>query len=86
MKLLLAISVFVIALSVMIEPTSADSDSPSIKDRFESFGASIWDAAVKVGEKTKSAFKGLSESEPITKAKGWISDTVQKIKNKVSSD
>ncbi|CAH2319001.1 cGMP-inhibited 3, 5 -cyclic phosphodiesterase B [Pelobates cultripes] len=84
MKLLLAISVFVIALSVMIEPTSADSDSPSIKDRFESIGASIWDAAVKVGEKTKSAFKGLSESEPITKAKGWISETVQKIKKKPS--
>lgn len=65
-------------------PSSAESDEPSLKDRFKSFGESIKDAALKVGEKAKSAYEDLHKSDFGTKTRNFFSESVQKIKEKFS--
>ncbi|XP_075047699.1 apolipoprotein C-I [Mixophyes fleayi] len=84
MKLLLAVSVVLIALTVLAEPSSAESEQPSVKERFQSFGESVKDAATKVGEKTKAVFKDIHESEFATKTRDFFSDGFKKIKEKFS--
>ncbi|XP_053308689.1 apolipoprotein C-I-like [Spea bombifrons] len=82
MKLLLAVSVIVVALFVMAGPTSASEDSSSVKDHFESFGSSVREFATKVGEKTKTAFEKLHKSEFATKTRDWFSDAFKNVKEK----
>ncbi|XP_063798666.1 apolipoprotein C-I-like isoform X1 [Pseudophryne corroboree] len=84
MKLILAVSVVLVALSVMAEPSSAQSEESTIKTGLKSFVESVKQVATKVGEKTKAVFKELHESEPATKARNFFSDTFQKIKDKLS--
>ncbi|XP_040290093.1 apolipoprotein C-I-like isoform X2 [Bufo bufo] len=84
MKLLLALSVVLIALSVLAEPSSAESQEPSVKEKFKNIGEAIKDAAVKVGEKAKSVYKDLHESEIGTKTRNFFTESFQKIKNKFS--
>ncbi|XP_056397953.1 apolipoprotein C-I-like [Hyla sarda] len=82
MKLLLALSVVLITLSVLAEPSSADSQEPSVKDRFRNIGESIKDAFTKAGEKTKSAFEELHKSDVVKQTSNFFKDTFQKIKDK----
>ncbi|XP_044128899.1 apolipoprotein C-I-like isoform X2 [Bufo gargarizans] len=84
MKLLLALSVVLIALSVLAEPSSAESQEPSVKEKFKNIGEAIKDAAVKVGEKAKSVIKDLHDSKFGTKTRELFTEGIQKIKNKFS--
>ncbi|KAM8927303.1 apolipoprotein C-I [Pelodytes ibericus] len=86
MKLLLAVSVIVIALSVLAEPTSAQSPSPpTFKDRVDNFGSSIGDMATKFGEKAKTVLKDIHNSEILTKTRNWFTDTYQNLKQKLKT-
>ncbi|XP_069804444.1 apolipoprotein C-I-like [Dendropsophus ebraccatus] len=80
MKLLLALAVVIFTLSALAEPSSADSQEPSLKDRFRSIGESIKDAASKVGDK----FKEVHNSEFMTKARNLFKEGIEKIKDKFS--
>ncbi|KAG8567659.1 hypothetical protein GDO81_013732 [Engystomops pustulosus] len=84
MKLLLALSVVLIVLSVLTEPASADSDEPSIKEKFKKFGESVKYVAVKVGEKAKSAIKEIHDSAFATKARSIFTEGIQQLKDKFS--
>ncbi|XP_069596861.1 apolipoprotein C-I-like [Ranitomeya imitator] len=84
MKLLLALSVVLMALAVLPESTSAETKEPSIKDQLKSFGETVKAAATSVGEQTKAAFEKLHNSEFATSARKIFSDGIEKIKNKFS--
>ncbi|KAM4703604.1 apolipoprotein C-I [Rhinophrynus dorsalis] len=84
MKLLLALSVVLVTLFVVTEASSAESSSPTVMERFESFGDSLKEAATKISEKAKSVYKDLHDSEFGTKTRNWFSDTYQKVKGKIS--
>ncbi|KAM4016506.1 apolipoprotein C-I [Anomaloglossus baeobatrachus] len=85
MRLLLALSVVLIALAVLPEPSSAQTqDAPSVKDRLKSIGETIKTAATNFGEKTKTAFEDLHNSEFATSTRNFFSEKFQNIKNKFS--
>ncbi|XP_069804445.1 apolipoprotein C-I-like [Dendropsophus ebraccatus] len=80
MKLLLALAVVIFTLSALAEPSSADSQKPSLKDRFTSIGESIKDAVTEVGDK----FKEVHNSEFLTKARNLFKEWLENIKEKIS--
>ncbi|XP_073426911.1 apolipoprotein C-I-like [Dendrobates tinctorius] len=83
MRLLLALSVVLIALAVLPESSSAQEE-PSLKDRLKFFGEKIKATAVSVGEETKAAFENLHKSEFATNARKIFTDGIEKIKSKFS--
>ncbi|KAG9482112.1 hypothetical protein GDO78_011027 [Eleutherodactylus coqui] len=84
MKLLLALSVVFIALSVLAEPSAAEPQESSLADRFRSFGESIKGAFKQVGDKAKEAVDKLHESDFGKKTREVFSDSVKKIKDTFS--
>ncbi|XP_073512046.1 apolipoprotein C-I [Phyllobates terribilis] len=84
MRLLLALSVVLIALAVLPEPSSAQSEEPSLKDRFKSFGETIKSAASTVGEQAKNAIDNLQKSEFATNTRNFFTEGFQKIRDKFS--
>ncbi|KAM5132583.1 apolipoprotein C-I isoform 1-T2 [Mantella aurantiaca] len=84
MKLILAISVVIIALSVLAGPTSADSEETSVKEKFNTFATSVKEVVNKAQEKIKNAYENARDSEFGTKTRNWFADIGKKIQDKFS--
>ncbi|XP_077313348.1 apolipoprotein C-I [Lithobates pipiens] len=84
MKLILAISVVIIALSVLAGPTSAESEESPVKEKFDSIVTSVKGAANKAHEHLKSAYESARDSEIGVKTRNFFSDLGKKIKDKFS--
>ncbi|XP_075436729.1 apolipoprotein C-I [Ascaphus truei] len=84
MKPILAVSVIVATLCVLADTGSAQSPRPSLSERFDSFGSSVRDMAIKVGDKTKEVIKDLHESDLATKTRNWFSEKYQRVKQTFS--
>ncbi|XP_068098324.1 apolipoprotein C-I [Hyperolius riggenbachi] len=81
MKLILAISVVFIALSVLAGPTSAESEDSAVKEKFTKFGEAIKEAAARAGEKIKNTYEDIRDSEAMTKTKNFFSSSFKQIKD-----
>ncbi|XP_040183394.1 apolipoprotein C-I-like [Rana temporaria] len=84
MKLILAISVVIIALTVLAGPSSAESEESPVKEKFDSIVTSIKGAANKAQGHLKSAYERARDSEFGTKTRDFFSDLGKKIKDKFS--
>ncbi|XP_072281570.1 apolipoprotein C-I [Pyxicephalus adspersus] len=82
MKLILAISVVIIALSVLPGPSSVQAEESSAKEKFDSFAESVKGVVNKGVEKIKNAYEGVRDSEFGTKTRNWFTDVGRKIKEK----
>ncbi|XP_073458239.1 apolipoprotein C-I [Aquarana catesbeiana] len=84
MKLILAISVVIIALSVLAGPSSAESEESPLKEKVDSIVTSVKGVANKAHEHLKNAYERARDSEFGTKTRDFFTDLGKKIKDKFS--
>ncbi|KAM9298965.1 apolipoprotein C-I isoform 1-T2 [Gastrophryne carolinensis] len=85
MKLLLAVSVVVLALFVLAEPSSAEPEEQTLKEKFNAFGDKVKDGVSKAHDKLKEAIKDIRESAAATKVSNWFKNTADKVKSAFSN-
>ncbi|XP_034976624.1 apolipoprotein C-I [Zootoca vivipara] len=85
MQLAVSIAVVLVALFVVTDSTEIGPTEPSLSQRFENFQSNVKTFIDNAGEKTKTALQDLHNSETLTKARNWLSERFQQVKEKVKA-
>ncbi|XP_007421571.1 apolipoprotein C-I [Python bivittatus] len=81
MRLVVSVAVVLIALSAAVADTAEDVEKElTMAQKFEKFQQDVQTFVDNVGEKTKSAFLELHNSEFSNKTRNWLSETFRKLK------
>ncbi|CAI5780961.1 apolipoprotein C-I isoform X2 [Podarcis lilfordi] len=85
MQLAVSVAVVLMALFAVTASAEVEPTEPSLSQRFENFQRNVQTFIDNAGERTKTAFQEFHNSEPISKARNWLSERFQQVKDKVKA-
>ncbi|XP_033014265.1 apolipoprotein C-I-like [Lacerta agilis] len=85
MQLAVSVAVVLMALFVVTASTEVGPTEPTLSQKFENFQRNVQTFIGNAGEKTKTVLQDIHNSEPITKARNWLSERFQQVKDKVKA-
>lgn len=80
MRLYLAVAVLMLAFVAYTE-----AQEVTFEERFNQFGQQMSEFGQNLATKTKTALDDFHNSEGVQKAKSWLQEQVEKLKNKLQS-